>query len=211
LNLDAKEFAESGIPGPKSVDAGARSRWYRRMLVLMCGTSFSGKSTFARALAAEIQGLIISLDEINERRGLWGGDGIPIEEWQRTHQIATAEVRAHLLGADTGSPAGARSGSVAEPENVVVDDTSSLRVLRDGWRELAGEVGVGFGLIYLDVGHATIRRRLAENRVSRTRRDVAYAVLEEHLASFEPPEADEGAVRVTSVDDLVQVLKYLTI
>lgn len=181
------------------------------MLVLMCGTSFSGKSTFARALAAEIQGLIISLDEINERRGLWGGDGIPIEEWQRTHQIATAEVRAHLLGADTGSPAGARSGSVAEPENVVVDDTSSLRVLRDGWRELAGEVGVGFGLIYLDVEHATIRRRLAENRVSRTRRDVAYAVLEEHLASFEPPEADEGAVRVTSVDDLVQVLKYLTI
>jgi predicted kinase len=197
LNLDAKEFAESGIPGPKSVDAGIRSRWYRRMLVLMCGTSFSGKSTFARALAAEIQGLIISLDEINERRGLWGGDGIPIEEWQRTHQIATAEARAQLLGG-TG-------------RNVVVDDTSSLRVLRDGWRELAGEVGVGFGLIYLDVGHATIRRRLAENRVSRTRRDVAYAVLEEHLASFEPPEADEGAVRVTSVDDLVQVLKYLTI
>jgi predicted kinase len=166
------------------------------MLVLMCGTSFSGKSTFARALAAEIHGLIISLDEINERRGLWGGDGIPVEEWQRTHKIATAEVRANLLG--TG-------------RNVVVDDTSSLRVLRDGWRELAGEVGVGFGLIYLDVDHATVRLRLGENRVSRVRRDVAYAVLEEHLASFEPPGADEGALRVTSVDDLVQVLKYLTI
>lgn len=177
------------------------------MLVLMCGTSFSGKSTFARALAAEIHGLIISLDEINERRGLWGGDGIPVEEWQRTHKIATAEVRAHLLGANAGPGAGAGAGS----RNVVVDDTSSLRVLRDGWRELAGEVGVGFGLIYLDVDHATVRRRLGENRVSRVRRDVAYAVLEEHLASFEPPGADEGALRVTSVDDLVQVLKYLTI
>jgi len=66
-------------------------------------------------------------------------------------------------------------------------------------------------LVYLDVEHATIRRRVAENRVSRARRDVAYAVLEEHLASFEPPGVDEGALRVTSVDDLVQVLKYLTI
>ncbi len=165
------------------------------MLVLMCGTSFSGKSTFAWALAAEIHALIISLDEINERRGLWGGDGIPIEEWQQTHEIASTEVRAQLLGG----------------RNVVVDDTSSLRVLRDGWRALAGEVGVGFGLIYLDVGHATIRRRMAENRVSGVRRDVAYAVLEEHLASFEPPQADEGALRVTSAEDLVQVLKYFTI
>jgi predicted kinase len=183
------------------------------MLVLMCGTSFSGKSTFARALAAEIHGLIISLDEINERRGLWGGDGIRVEEWQQTHKIATAEVRAHLLGADAGPGAGAGPGATAGAgsRNVVVDDTSSLRVLRDGWRELAGEVGVGFGLIYLDVDHATVRRRLGENRVSRVRRDVAYAVLEEHLASFEPPGADEGALRVTSVDDLVQVLKYLTI
>lgn len=175
------------------------------MLVLMCGTSFSGKSTFARALAAEIHGLVISLDEINERRGLWGGDGIPVEEWQRTHQIATAEVRAHLLGAEAGA------GSSVGARNVVVDDTSSLRVLRDGWRELAGEVGVGFELIYLDVDHATIRRRLAENRVDRGRRDVADVVLEEHLAGFERPAAAEGAVRVGSVDDLVQVLKNLVI
>ncbi|MEU0093514.1 ATP-binding protein [Kribbella sp. NPDC006257] len=173
------------------------------MLVLMCGTSFSGRSTFARALAAEIHGLIISLDEINERRGLWGGDGIPVEEWQRTHQIATAKVRTHLLGAGAGSGAGARW--------VVVDDTSSLRVLRDGWRGLAAELGVGFALIYLDVDHATIRRRLAENRVGWGRRDVADVVLEEHLAGFERPAEDEGAVRVGSVDDLVQVLKYLVI
>jgi predicted kinase len=189
------------------------------MLVLMCGTAFSGKSTFARALAAEIHGLIVSLDEINERRGLWGGDGIPVEEWQRTHQIATAEVRAHLLGAGADSRADAESGAGAESSarvgagarRVVVDDTSSLRFLRDGWRGLAAELGVGFALIYLDVDHATIRRRLAENRVGRGRRDVADVVLEEHLAGFEPPAEDERAVRVGSVDDLVQVLKYLVI
>jgi len=99
------------------------------MLVLMCGTTFSGKSTFARALAAEIQGLIISLDEINERRGLWGGDGIPLEEWQRTHEIATTEARTHLLGADAGLGAGAGAGG-----------------LRRGVRRRVGHgVGVGLG------------------------------------------------------------------
>ena len=165
------------------------------MLVLMCGTSFSGKSTFARALAAEIQATTISLDEINERRGLWGGDGIALEEWQRTHEIATVEVRSQLSAGRT----------------VVIDDTSSPRFLRDGWRSVAAQAGVGFALIYLDVDQATIRRRQADNRISQRRRDVADAVLEEHLASFEPPEPDEAAVRVSSVDDLDQVLKYLTI
>jgi predicted kinase len=165
------------------------------MLVLMCGMAFSGKSTFARALAAAIQATTISLDEINERRGLWGGEGIPLEEWQQTHEIATAEVRAGLGAGRT----------------VVIDDTSSPRFLRDGWRSLAEQAGVGFALVYLDVDPDTIRRRRADNRISQGRRDVTDAVLEEHLTNFEPPEPDEAAVRVRSVQDLDQVLKYLTI
>jgi len=165
------------------------------MLVLMCGMSFSGKSTFARALAAAIQATTISLDEINERRGLWGGDGILLEEWQQTHEIATAEVRAALGAGRT----------------VVIDDTSSPRFLRDGWRSLAAQASVRFALVYLDVDPETIRGRQADNRISQGRRDVTDAVLEEHLAGFEPPEPDEAAVRVKSVQDLDQVLKYLTI
>ena len=94
-------------------------------LVLLCGTSFSGKSTVARALAPSLSARIVSLDEINERRGLWGGDGIPVEEWVRTHEVASAEVR-QLLAAGT---------------SVVVDDTSSPRSLRDGWRSLAEAAG----------------------------------------------------------------------
>jgi predicted kinase len=147
--------------------------------------------------------MIISLDEINERRGLWGGDGIALEEWQRTHEIATAETRTQLLGSPDRREAGGRT--------VIVDDTSSPRFLRDGWRSLAAEIGVGFVLVYLDVDQATIRRRQADNRVDQGRRDVADAVLEEHLDGFEPPGPDEAAVRVRSVDDLAQVLKYFTI
>jgi predicted kinase len=160
-------------------------------LVLLCGTSFSGKSTVARFLAPRLSASIVSLDEINERRGLWGGDGIPVEEWIRTHELASDEVR----------------GLLTSGTSVIVDDTSSPRFLRDGWRSLAAVAGVRFTLIYIDVDHATIRRRRADNRLDPRRRDVADAVLEQHLAEFEPPQPDENAIRVKSADDL----QYLTI
>ena len=155
-------------------------------LVLLCGKSFSGKSTVARALAPRLRARIVSLDEINERRGLWGGDGIAVEEWVRTHELATGEVR----------------GLLSSGTSVVVDDTSSPRFLRDGWRSLAG--GAGFTLLYVDVDDETVRRRCAENRLDPRRRDVADDVLERHLADFEPPRDDEGAVRVRSVEELDQ-------
>lgn len=131
---------------------------------------------------------IVSLDEINERRGLWGGDGIPVQEWVRTHELASAEVRELL-----------RSGT-----SVVVGDTSSPRFLRDGWRALAGDVGARFTLLYVDVGQETVRRRHAGNRADPRRRDVADAVLEQHLDDFEPPQTDEHAVRVTSAEDALR-------
>lgn len=155
-------------------------------LVLMCGTAYSGKTTVARALALRLDAMVVSLDDINERRALWGGDGIPVEEWVRTNELASAEVRALLT-----------SGS-----SVVVDDTSSPRFLRDGWRSLATELGAEFTLVYLEVDHATIRRRQAANRITPSRRDVSDVVLEQHLAGFEPPQPDEPAVRVKPGDAL---------
>ncbi|MGZ0147230.1 AAA family ATPase [Kribbella sp. WER1] len=159
------------------------------MLVLLCGTSFSGKSTVAQELARRLPARVVSLDEINERRGLWGGDGIPVEEWVRTHQIAQAEVLELLSAGAT----------------VVVDDTSSPRFLRDGWRALAAGAGVEFRLVYVEADEATVRARRDRNRVSPHRPDVADDVLERHLAEFEPPGADEDAVRVRGTEDLGQV------
>jgi hypothetical protein len=54
----------------------------------MCGLSFSGKTTLARKIVERLQCAYISLDDINAERGLWGGDGIPVEEWERTHALA---------------------------------------------------------------------------------------------------------------------------
>ncbi|GAA0589923.1 ATP-binding protein [Kribbella sandramycini] len=154
----------------------------RARLVLLCGTTFAGKSTVARALAPRLAAEIVSLDEINARRGLWGGDGMTGAEWARTHDLAAAEVRELLT---TGRSA-------------LVDDTSSRRFLRDRWRALAADADARFTLLYVDVDQTTVRERRAANQLTRGRRDVSDAVFEQHLLDFEPPESDERALRLGS-------------
>jgi predicted kinase len=149
-------------------------------IVLLCGRSFSGKSAVAARFAQTLPATVVSLDAINAERGLWGGDGIPIREWARTHESARHRTRRIV-----------ESGAV-----VVIDDTSSPRFLRDGWRSLAHELAVPLVLVFVDTPVDVIRRRQAANRTHPSRRDVTDEVMDQHLASFEPPEADEDAVRV---------------
>ena len=82
-------------------------------LTLMCGLSFSGKSTLARGLAEELGAHLVSLDAINHERGLRGGEGIPLDEWATSNGIA--HERAGVLLAAGG--------------DVVVDDTGSPRFI----------------------------------------------------------------------------------
>ncbi len=43
------------------------------MIVLLCGRSFSGKSTVAEVLLRQLPATAVSLDAINAERGLHGG------------------------------------------------------------------------------------------------------------------------------------------
>ena len=141
----------------------------------MCGRSFSGKSTIARAIANSVAADVVNFDEINEQRGLDGGAGIPVEEWQRTHAIATQRVLAAL-----------HDNHVA-----IVDDTNSWRFLRDGWRDLAEREAAGHILLYVDTPADEVRHRRDANQIHRSRHQVADPVFEAHLADFEEPAADE--------------------
>jgi predicted kinase len=95
-----------------------------KTLYLMCGLSFSGKTTLARKIVERLQCAYISLDNINTERGLWGGDGIPIEEWERTHALARERLATWM----------------ATGKDAVVDDVNNLR-----WpRPLAGRGEVQF-------------------------------------------------------------------
>ncbi|HZJ53526.1 MAG TPA: ATP-binding protein [Myxococcaceae bacterium] len=145
-------------------------------LVLLCGPAFSGKSTLAAHLSRRWGFRVVSLDEINARRGLHGGQGIPDAEWGRTVGVARDEVRTLL------SVPGAR---------VVVDDTLCFRFLRADFARVAAAAGRDSVLLVLGASLEEIRRRIAENARHPVRGSVAPHVLERHLAAFEWPGEDE--------------------
>lgn len=150
-------------------------------LYLLCGLAFSGKTTLAAALRRRLGGTVVSSDAINARRGLHGGDGLPAEEWARTHRLALAEVEELM-----------RRGVAA----VVVDDTNCYRFLRDDYRLLARRHGYAVRLLVLEVPLAELRRRMAANENSRGRRGLQPEVFEEHRRGFEWPGDDERPLPV---------------
>ena len=163
-------------------------------LVLLCGRSFSGKSTVAASLADSLPGRVVSLDEINEERGLHGGEGIPLSEWARTNELARDRVIAQLR----------------DDQTVIVDDTSSPRFLRDGWRALCSSVGASMVLVYVDTSMDLIRQRLTNNRLTEHRGDVTDEVMAAHQESFEAPEEDEQAIRVGADSSTIDLASLST-
>lgn len=154
-------------------------------LILMCGMSFSGKSTLAKSLAYRLNASIVSLDDINTVRGLRGGQGMTGEQWADTHRIAQERVAQRLEARRV----------------VIVDDTGSPRFIRDAWRELAERANAPKRIIWVDVSEGLQAERLAANRASRQRPDVLDEVMAEHRQTFEPPE-DESAVRIDAANVL---------
>ena len=142
---------------------------------LLCGLAFSGKSTLARAIVGHTGACLVSLDAVNAQRGLYGGLGIPVEEWARTHELALRLVQ----------------GSLEAGQSVVVDDTNCFRFLRDNYRRIAERFGVSTLVVQVDVPVELIRSRRQENDRTLSRAPVTDAVLIELIEKFEAPAADE--------------------
>ncbi|QQS12268.1 MAG: AAA family ATPase [Rhodospirillales bacterium] len=159
-------------------------------LVAMCGLAFSGKSTIARLLADALDAPRISLDAINEERGLDGGAGIPDAEWEATSRIAVTRLRAAL----------------AAGRHAVLDDTLSHRFLRDRYRAVAAEAGAAFALVFVDTPLDEIRRRRRLNDAERGRPTIADTVFDHHAARFERPADDEIAIRIAGAADIDSLL-----
>jgi len=154
-------------------------------LYLLCGMAFAGKSTLARALAAHLSAEIVSLDEINARRGLVGGRGLPDHEWAASHEQALEEVRALLASA----------------RDVVVDDTTCFRFLRDDFRKVAREQETETVLIFVDASEELLRQRRRENEQSHRRDTVTDPIFRDLLEKFEHPTPDEHPLVFPAVAD----------
>jgi len=156
---------------------------------LLCGLAFSGKTTLAREIAERLSLAYVSLDEINAERGLQpGGEGLPGEEWERSHAIAETRLAA----------------AFAAGRGAVLDDTGCFRWLRDRYRELARRYGAPTTVVFVDTPLDAIRARIAANLNEGTRTGITDAVYSRHVTEFEPPEHDERTVRVTPLDDAGQ-------
>jgi predicted kinase len=152
----------------------------------MCGVAFSGKSTLAGRIADGLSIPLISLDAINHERGLRGGEGMSVAQWEETSAIAMDRLRQRLR----------------EGKSAVVDDTFSRRFLRDRCKAVALEFGAEFTIVFVDTPIEEIRSRRAANNQRPTRHHVQDRVFEEHYKTFQFPTADEPVVRVAEGFDL---------
>ena len=152
-----------------------------KTLYLMCGMPFSGKTTLGKAISKYLDIPYISLDEINEARGLFGGEGIPVEEWEKTHLIAR-EQTAKLIEKDF---------------NIIIDDTNCFRWLRDRFRNFASQHGYQTVVIFLDLPLSEIWRRIENNDHTLARHKVKKSIIKEMVQTFEPPQDDEVAIIYT--------------
>jgi predicted kinase len=141
----------------------------------ICGLSFSGKTTLARAVAGAVGASYIGLDDINEERGLRGGEGVPADEWEKTSLIAVERVGTLL---DAG-------------RDVVLDDTLCFRWLRARYATVADRYAAQWVLIYLSTPLPAIYDAMARNDAVHQRNPIRANVFEQHARSFEHPTAAE--------------------
>ena len=149
-----------------------------KTLYLLCGMPFSGKTTIGKSVAQHLEIFYISLDEINEARGLLGGEGIPVEEWEKTHHLAMEQLK----------------NLMPYQHDIILDDTNCFRWLRDRFRNLAAGYNYQTTIIFLDIPYAEIEKRIAANNKTQTRNKVKPEIIEQMNQTFEPPQVDEKTI-----------------
>jgi predicted kinase len=137
-----------------------------------------------RKIVERVRCAYIGLDDINAERGLWGGDGISVEEWECTHALARARLAIWM----------------ATGKDALVDDVNNLRWLRDRWRALATASGYDTVVIYLEISQAELIARRRANQVSAERKGITDTVWAKHLNEFEPPGKGEHVLRYGPAD-----------
>ena len=148
-------------------------------VVLMCGASGSGKTTYAKRLEAE--GMVrLSFDVELWRRGIATDSLTP-----DLQEEIEADLRARLLAL------------VAAGTDVVLDFSSWSRAMRDEWRRVLEPTGVVPETVYLATDRETIRSRMRARRGAHAD-DVVVSeeLVEEHVDHLEPPTPDEGPLTV---------------
>ncbi len=160
-------------------------------LIILCGLPFSGKTTLGRVLSNGIGAVHLEMDRIVvEQGGSFEPGGLSNEVWIAAYKEGHRRLD-RLLAA--GRP-------------VVWDAVSFRWSHREKLRRMASQHGVRSYLIWLDILLPEINRRRVANQLSRSRGDVADADFAMVANGFQPPRAEEGAVRYDPMKDSIPML-----
>lgn len=160
-------------------------------VMVLCGLPFSGKSTLGRALSDATGAVHVEIDKIVISQG---------SNFTSGTLSSTVWVAAYREGHRRLDELLATQGSV------IWDAVSFRWSHREKLRRLASQHDARCKLIWLDIPLAEIGRRRNENRLSGARADVPDAEFAMVADGFQPPRADEGAVRYDPLTDSIPLL-----
>lgn len=164
-------------------------------LYIMCGLPFSGKTILAQKISDKLGYPIVSIDTIREEHGFtWEeNEKVIAKDWEEIFNESYSTTSKHL-----------KSG-----QSVIYDSANQDRISRDKLRKLAEKSNANTKVIFLDVHEEEIRRRWAENQVTKERFHLPEKYLQAAIDTLEKPLISENVVNYNQNMNLNEITNQL--
>jgi predicted kinase len=159
-------------------------------LIILCGYSFSGKSTLASKLVKSlVDASIISLDQINKLLGFDISGEISLKEWENTHKIVCDKIETN------------------KKNFLIIDDTNMFKKHRDRFINSGDKAGRKSLIIFVDTSQKEVRNRYA--KIKDERHLPPLAAFNYVIENFEKPKSDENFIVYSTNTDYKEFLENL--
>lgn len=160
----------------------------KQVMYTITGLPYVGKTTLSNELIKRFGFSVVSIDEINTKRGVGINPEIPITQpdWDIAYSEAFNKLKEYL----------------SHGKNVIFDGGSLLFREREMQRQIAKEFGAEHKLVYVIAPKELIEKRRAENLQTKTRGHVRDDNFEAALNMFEEPREDENPIIFTQGTDI---------
>lgn len=166
-------------------------------LYILCGIPFSGKTTIAKRMAEKLGFVRIDLDEV--KFDLFNPQILDTQidqsGWDKIFEEMYRRIRQSLVDGKT-----------------VIHDTGNFtRHERRKVQAIAKELGVETLTIFVNIPPEVAHQRLLDNRITKTRFDVADEDFQSTVKELEPPDENEKHLVFNWTDDVELWLeKYIS-
>jgi predicted kinase len=148
-----------------------------KVLYILCGVAFAGKSTLSKIIAEQKNATLVSQDALwFEKEKQWHLDEDNDKDWDRVHQVAKQIIEEKL----------------AKGNSVVFDDINLTFQDRDQLRKMAVRHKATAVVVYLDTPRQVQLQRAARNVTTRERHQVKQVHVDWALKRLEVPREDEN-------------------